>query len=226
MIVQLTKEILSLKANKIQLFTAESCLSSSQNIVPKIILFIGVFHGDEPEGEYLITNLMNEINKKPDLIGNNKILFIPVFNPDGKALNTRGNSNGVDLNRNFPTKNWILSVEKDIYFSGPAPSSELETEFLIHIIDEYNPNIIITLHTPYRIINYDGPAKELAEQISKLNNYPVQDDIGYPTPGSFGTYTGIERNIPTITLELPQNMDLSSLWNENKKALLYLVKNS
>ncbi len=185
----------------------------------KKVLIIGVFHGDEPEGEFLINKLMLE-----KLETNNTILFIPCLNPDGKNSKTRTNANGVDLNRNFPTKNWELSAEKDFYYSGNVPASEIETKFVIEIMEEYKPERILTLHTPYRVVNYDGPAKELAENISKLNGYPIEESIGYPTPGSFGTYAGIERNIPTITLELPENEPLGKLWEENREALIYFVK--
>lgn len=212
------EETLTLNNNKIQLFEARTSSNTS-----KTILFIGVFHGEEPEGEPLIYNLIDEIEKNPELIKDNKILFIPCLNPDGKQYNTRGNCHGVDLNRNFPTKNWQLSKEKDGFYSGTAPASEIETKFLIKIIEENKPDLIITLHTPYKIVNYDGPAKEIAEKISELNSYPVQNDIGYPTPGSFGTYAGVERNIPVITLELPDKTDIETLWNENKEAFLYLV---
>ena len=41
----------------------------------------------------------------------NTPLFIPCLNPDGMSKNTRTNSNGVDLNRNFPTKNWGRTKE-------------------------------------------------------------------------------------------------------------------
>lgn len=220
MITKLVKETLTIQGNRVQLFKTESC---SCNKKGKKILFIGVFHGDEPEGEHLILNLMDEINVKPQIINDNIILFVPVLNPDGKELNTRGNANGVDINRNFPTQNWHLSKEKDIYFSGIESASEIETRFLIDIIREYQPDIIFTIHKPYKVVNYDGPAKELAEKISEINGYPVQEDIGYPTPGSFGTYVGIERNIPAITLELPENIDITKLWEENKAVLTYIA---
>ena len=35
-------------------------------------------------------------------------------------------------------------------------------------------------------------------KISDIMNYPVEPSIGYPTPGSFGTWAGIEKQIPTI----------------------------
>ena len=167
-------------------------------------LVIGVIHGDEPQGEYLINRYMDEVAKE-------NVLFLPCLNPDGRDSKTRVNSNGVDLNRNFPTKNW-KKTEKDNYFGGDSPASEIETRFLISIIENYQPKAIITLHTPYKIVNYDGPAKELAEKISKIIHYPVEESIGYPTPGSFGTYAGIERNIPTITLEMDEEIEQIELY--------------
>ena len=53
--------------------------------------------------------------------------------------------------------------------------------------------------------------KEIAEKISKIINYPAEASIGYPTPGSFGTYAGVERNIPTITLELDETCPIKDL---------------
>lgn len=170
----------------------------------KQVLVIGVVHGDEPQGEYLINRYLSENTKE-------NVLFIPCLNPDGMALETRTNSNGVDLNRNFPTKNWELT-ECDKYFGGTSPASEVETQFLVKIIEKYEPSSIITLHTPYKIVNYDGPAKELAQAISKVIDYPVEESIGYPTPGSFGTYAGVERNIPTITLEMDEEIEVEALY--------------
>ncbi len=169
----------------------------------KRILVIGVFHGDEPQGEFLI----NEYIKRNSAT---RLLFIPCLNPDGKALNSRTNSQGVDLNRNFPTKNWELT-EKNEFFGGDNPASEIETRFLTEVIDRYMPELILTLHAPFKVVNYDGPAEEIAQKISEIINYPVEKSIGYPTPGSFGTYCGIEKNIPTITLELDEKCPVQDL---------------
>ncbi len=162
----------------------------------KKILVVGVFHGDEPQGEYFINEYLklNKVNAK------NSLYFVPRLNEN----NLRTNKNGVDLNRNFPTKNWIKST-KDDYFGGEVAASEEETKFLVKLIEENKFDAIITIHAPYKIINYDGPACELASKISQILGYPIESDIGYPTPGSFGTYCGIERNIPTITIEIDEN---------------------
>ena len=167
------------------------------------IIVIGCFHGDEPQGKYLIEKY---IEQNPET----KILFIPCLNKYGFEHNVRTNSNGVDLNRNFPTKNWVLS-KKDSFYGGSKPASEEETQFIIDIIEKNKPKLILTLHAPYKVVNYDGPAKEISEKISEIIKYPVEESIGYPTPGSFGTWAGVERGIPTITLELDEDVNVKEL---------------
>ncbi len=184
----------------------------------KTILIIGVFHGEEPQGEYLI----NEYLKKDLSKIKNRLLIVPCLNPDGKALNKRQNANGVDLNRNFPTRNWKVTENKE-YFGGNKPESEIETKFITEILSDYKIDAILSIHAPFKIVNYDGPAKELAEKISEITHYPVQADIGYPTPGSFGNYAGVERNIPTITLELPEDESDETLWKINEPVFDYLA---
>jgi len=184
----------------------------------KTILVIGCMHGDEPQGKYIIEEFLDKISL--DEL-KNKLLFIPVLNEYGYENNTRQNANGVDLNRNFPTKNWE-KTEKNEYYGGETPASEEETQFLIDIINEHKPDAILTLHAPYEIVNYDGAAKVLAEKISELCGYPVQKEIGYPTPGSFGTYAGGELNIPTITLEVSETEDIEKVFEKVEKVLYYL----
>lgn len=168
------------------------------NIQNPSVLVIGVFHGDEPQGEHLINAYLN--SKTTNL------LMIPRLN----SCVTRVNKNGVDLNRNFPTQNWELS-KKDDYFGGEFPASEKETQFIIETVEKYNPKVILTLHAPYKVVNYDGPKTNIVEEISRIMNYPIEESIGYPTPGSFGTWAGIEKGILTITLELDEEIDVKRL---------------
>lgn len=206
-------------------------LIGPENFQPKtpISLVIGVFHGDEPQGKFLIeeylkrqTTFIPTSQSKTSRSRQNpikKLLFIPCLNPDGMKLGKRTNANGVDLNRNFPTKNWgkncgdnaTCDDAKTAYYGGISSGSEIETQFLIDTIKEFKPARILTLHAPYKVVNYDGPAKELAEEISEIINYPIEASIGYPTPGSFGTYAGVERQIPTITLELDEEIPVEQL---------------
>ena len=201
--MNLLKQVKTLNDNTISLYgQVENCG----------VLVIGVFHGDEPQGKFLIDEYLKENT-------DSKILFISCLNPDGMALNRRTNSNNVDLNRNFPTKNWgenkgenaTCDDETSNYYGGVSAGSEIETKFVIEVIKEYSPKIILTLHSPYKVVNYDGPAKEIAEKISEIIKYPIEESIGYPTPGSFGTYSGMERKIPTITLELDETCPVEEL---------------
>lgn len=182
----------------------------------KTVLVTGVFHGDEPQGEFLIRRFLKENHSIPK----NNLLLIPCLNPDGKILNTRQNANGIDLNRNFPTKNYEV-VEQSQYFGGEKAGSEPETRFIIDVLEKYKPEFILSFHSPYKVVNFDGPARKQAEELSKITGYPVSDDIGYETPGSFGTYAGVERQIPTITLELPDDIPNEELWKNVKKVFNY-----
>jgi protein MpaA len=192
----------------------------SENKNSKSILIVGVFHGEEPQGEYVIERYLreNDFTKMK-----NDLIFVPCLNPWGKERGIRTNVNDVDLNRNYPTNNWKLT-EKGENHSGDSPGSEAETKFMIKLLEKVKPDIILTLHAPLKCINFDGPAGEIAEKIAKICNYPVIQDLGYPTPGSFGTYCGIERNIPIVTLEYDANESNESIYNKSKMVFDFLSK--
>uniref|UniRef100_UPI003217C246 DUF2817 domain-containing protein n=1 Tax=uncultured Draconibacterium sp. TaxID=1573823 RepID=UPI003217C246 len=199
---------------KVRLIAQESSNSDS-----KTILITGVFHGEEPQDTYIIERYLNE--NKFDKLKNN-IYFIPCLNPWGMERGIRTNKNGVDLNRNYPTRNWQLTP-KDENYSGSSPASEAETNFMTKLLEILNPDVILTLHAPLKCVNFDGPAHEIAKQIAHFCNYPVIEDLNYPTPGSFGTYCGIERNIPTITLEFDDKEANESIYRKAKKVFNYLA---
>ena len=98
-------------------------------------------------------------------------------NPDGLVRGTRGNARGVDLNRNFPTKDWrpdpvmhryTLDAPRDVVLSpGASPGSEPETKALMALIEELRPDAVVALHAPLACIDDDnqGPlAQWLAEE--------------------------------------------------------------
>ncbi|MFH1852301.1 MAG: transglutaminase domain-containing protein [Candidatus Neomarinimicrobiota bacterium] len=190
---------------------------------PKTSLIFGGFHGDETAGAQLVFELANTLSESQLPVEYGKVILVPVLNPDGLLADTRINTNGVDINRNFPTENWSPEAHSKDYSPGPAAGSEIETQVVIELIKKYQPDRIITVHSPLKMINYDGPAAEIARIMARFLDYPVSSDIGYPTPGSFGTYTGVERNIPVITLELPRRMQPAD-WVQNLEALKAAIR--
>ncbi len=188
----------------------------------RTVFVLGGTHGDEEVGAQVVVRLAEEFSRMNPAEIPVRVLFVPVLNPDGTKRNTRTNARGVDVNRNFPTKNWTEKSERTRYNPGPSPASEPETRVVIDILERYKPSLIISIHSALHMINYDGPAEEVATRMSRHNGYKVSSDIGYPTPGSFGTYAGVERNIPVITLELPA-VQIEEAWKQNREALLEAI---
>lgn len=192
----------------------------SANPSAKNILIIGVFHGEEPQGKFVIDKYLAE-NDFSEI--ENHLYFIPCLNPWGMECGVRVNKKSIDLNRNYPTKNWELTA-KDENYSGDVAASETETKFMIELLEQLRPDIILSLHAPLKCVNYDGPAKEIANKIAEFCEYPVIEDLGYPTPGSFGTYCGVERNIPIITLEYDDKETNRSIYKKSLKVFNYLTQ--
>ena len=68
----------------------------SQKSEVRIYISTGI-HGDEPAGPLAVLKLIQE-NHWP---ANMEIFLVPCLNPDGFVLNTRGNADGIDLNRDY-----------------------------------------------------------------------------------------------------------------------------
>lgn len=188
------------------------------------ILLVARFHGDEPEGEFCLRQLLAELEQNKWQSPYN-IYILPCLNPSGKKLFTRANGHGVDLNRNYPTENFsstcINPHVKEI--SSGQPASEIETQIMMNLIKGYNFKRILSIHSDLHLIDYDGPAKELALKFSQICGYRLVDEIGYPTNGSFGTWAGIERKIPLITVETwhaENEEDMAKIYAELKPAIL------
>lgn len=193
---------------------------------PEPTFIFGAIHGSEGNSGELARQLIDHLHEHPTAYQDRCVAIIAAANPDGFARNTRTNLNSVDLNRNFPAKNWKPS-EKGRYFGGTDPGSEPETQALIRAVDMLAPACIVTIHAITRGRhgnNYDGPAAGLAELMKTRNGYPVMKTIGYPTPGSFGSWAGVDRQIPTITLELPHDLSGDGSWAENREALLAVIQ--
>ena len=175
------------------------------------LLVVAGIHGEEPETTFLLSRALRLCGSPME-----HTAFVLCANPDGMTLGTRGNANGVDLNRNFPTSNWssepvrvrsVLEAERDTELSpGSSAGSEPETQALVHLIEELAPKAILSMHAPIGCV--DAPEKSpLVQGLCETFRLPWKPDIGYPTPGSLGTWCkegGAAKRPECITLELPR----------------------
>lgn len=186
------------------------------------VLILGGVHGDEPEGVCCAWGLFHEFSKNfPFKL---RVILIPQLNADGCLHGTRWNGNGVDLNRNLPTRDWTPVASQPRYSPGPSALSEPENKALVALIDQEKPSTIISLHSWNPLLNINGPARPLAEVIAQYTGYIITEDIGYPTPGSLGTYAGHERKIPTLTYEIQRDLDDISVLKIHVKSVIEGLK--
>lgn len=133
--------------------------------------------------------------------------MVDCANPDGYLAKTRRNARGIDLNRNFPTLDFVVGDSLSRYYGGREPLSEPETQAIVKLIEDFRPDLIVALHAPLNCVNFDGPAEAEAARLAELLNLPLVIDLGYATRGSLGGYYGRERNQKVITLEFPSGKD-------------------
>jgi len=170
------------------------------------ILVMGSIHGDESLSTVLLSECLRSIQAS-EL----RSAVILAANPDGVLAGTRCNARGVDLNRNFPTENWSADP---VYYrnrpgtpqnialsSGETAGSEAETKALIGLIKQLRPRLVVSIHGFLACID-DPDATPVAQDIALRSRMDLVPDVGYSTPGSFGSWCK-EQNIPIITYELP-----------------------
>jgi protein MpaA len=173
---------------------------------PLRVLLLGGIHGDELTASAIVFQWMQWMTRP--IAGSFHWKVAPIVNPDGLLANrpTRVNASGVDLNRNFPTPDWHRDAP--VYwakktgsdprrFPGKNPLSEPESRWVNEEIDRFKPDVIISVHAPFGVLDFDGPAPVPQRfGLLRFNRVGVY-------PGSLGNYLGLYKNTPVITLELP-----------------------
>ncbi len=187
------------------------------------VMLIGGIHGDEFSSVSIVFKWMDILEQHHSGIFH--WLFVPVSNPDGLLgkQSQRQNSRGVDLNRNFPSRDWdelALAFWRDKTASnnrrypGPSAGSEPEVVWLVEQIEKFQPDVIISVHAPYHLVDYDGPP-EAPEKLGDLH----LSKLGV-FPGSLGNYAGIDLDVPVVTIELPyagimpSQEQISMMWTD------------
>ncbi|MFN4359775.1 MAG: M14 family murein peptide amidase A [Hylemonella sp.] len=194
-----------------------------QPVTPRLrVLVIGGIHGDELSSAAVALHWIRLAQAEPEQV---HWRFIPALNPDGlfDQPARRVNANGVDLNRNFPTPNWerdasyyweVRTRKDPRRFPGRQPLSEPETRFLHEEMMRFRPNLIVSIHAPYGILDFDGPTTP-PRRLGRL----YLDQLGV-FPGSLGNYGGVHKGMPVVTIELPsarltpRNVEIQRMWTD------------
>lgn len=193
---------------------------------PRTTLLVCAVHGDEGTA-YHCFRFRELLDQNPGLL-QQRLVIVPMLNPDGffEKPRQRTNANGVDLNRNLPTKDWPTLAQRQWQWSygknprynpGQSACSEKENQFLVSLILEFSPDKIVSLHSPLDFLDLDymdqreGNAEQLAVRQRawfQAKSFAEQSGIrfrDYQTfPGSLGRF-GNEWKIPVYTLEFPSH---------------------
>ena len=190
------------------------------------VLLIGGIHGDEYSSVSVVFKWMRILNRFHSGLFHWRIS--PLMNPDGllRKKSQRMNANGVDLNRNFPSPNWHEET-RDYWvrrtssnprrYPGEDPLSEPESRWLSDEIDRFEPDVIVSVHAPHGVLDFDGPP-EAPKRFGSLHL-----NLLGTYPGSLGRYAGVHKEIPVVTIELERAGTMPSL-EEQRQIWLDLVR--
>ncbi|SDP62132.1 M14 family zinc carboxypeptidase [Lentzea jiangxiensis] len=145
-----------------------------------VVLFICSQHGDEPAGREACLIRMRSLPRTSSVT----YLFVPNANPDGRAADTRGNSDGIDVNRDH----LLLRTA--------------EARAMASVIRDWKPDVIHDLHefgpsAPYyvkdvlwlwpRNLNVADGVHDLSETLSRSYVRPSVEAAGR-TSGVYGIH--------------------------------------
>jgi hypothetical protein len=184
------------------------------------VLVLGAMHGDELSSVSVVFDWLDRARggASPRVHWR----FVPLVNPDGflRSPPTRVNLRGVDLNRNFATEDWnaraseywVERTKRDPRrYPGPGALSEPESQWVHRQIASFKPDLVVSVHAPYGVLDFDGPPPPPA-RLGKL----FLDQVGI-YPGSLGNYGGVVLGVPVVTVELKTvtaipTVESASMW--------------
>jgi len=177
----------------------------------EVLIFAGI-HGEEADSTVLLSRALRSARRISPTCA-----VVLCANPDGMRDGTRGNANGVDLNRNFPSRNWRAdpvthrwSVDSDsrvMLSPGDAPACEPEVRALLRLVMDLEPHCVVSIHSPLGLID-DPDSTALGRVFADRTGLPRTVIPNHETPGSFGSWAR-DQGIPAITYELPN----ATIWD-------------
>lgn len=188
----------------------------------KVVVVIGVIHGDEQKGGE-ITRLLRTMATPKGI----DLWLIDSINPDGVVKNQRENANLVDLNRNFESKwSYIAKSTEHHQYSGEAPADQPETVATQAFVRQVQPSVVIWYHQDANTITINGADKAIPKAYAnyvglKPGNVPCSQRC----TGTASTFVNSNVNGATSFLvELPGSAKVTSeMIRRHAAALLAVV---
>ncbi|MEW4526609.1 M14 family zinc carboxypeptidase [Maioricimonas sp. JC845] len=186
---------------------------------PTRILVTSSLHGNQSESVTVVDQLLAAFLRRPDLLNGYSVLLVRSPNPDGLAEGTMTNLRGVDLNRNFPSDRFTA---RPTTLTGPAPASEVETQALIRLMQDFRPQRVIHLRSglgsrPMVVGN--------AVSTPRLSEIGVDDRIETGTfsgdlkAGSLEEYVTRKLKSEVLVVHLPRQLDEKGLEDATSAAM-------
>lgn len=187
-----------------------------------VILLLASTHGDEMGTADLLNRFVEEIKANPGVISKTKrLIVIPIVNPDGYYDRTdKLNASEVNLNLNFTTSDWKEYGPEGTY-AGPQPFSEIESQIIKQVVEQYNPIVMISYHASGALVSpeSDGASTKWGYWYAAKTGYEYYDVWDFP--GTATKWFSETYAKPAITVELTKYLE--SDWEINKGALLELI---
>lgn len=188
------------------------------------ILLVAAEHGNEKGTTTLLTTLGEHLKKNPALVStNNRVLILPLVNPDGYyERDDKLNARGVNLNRNFPTSDWLKKENDDPEtYAGEQPWSESESLALKRAFTRCEPATYISFHARGALVSPEKneASTSLGKWYSQKTGYECYTDWDFP--GTATKWFAETTNRAAITVELSDYN--KSDWEINRKGIFELI---
>ena len=143
------------------------------------LLVVGCIHGTEPAGVAIVRRLI-----RVGAPAGTEIVALPALNPDGCAHGTRGNADGVDLNRNF------------------GSLTEPESRYAVALLRVLRPDVTVWFHQHEGFVRAWGPSVPTARRFAALAAYPYRT-VEWPAGSATRWQNRHQPGTAAFVVELP-----------------------